>query len=934
LGGRFSPAGFIAFDRAMMSSKAKSDAFTAGVVSSHANIERSSGRSMKAVSTGLTAAVAAAGVTAFALGKAVVKAASFEAGMRNVNSIAKVSEGNLKKLSDAVLVMAGRTGQAPKVLTGALYDLVSSGFDAKDAMVVLESSANAATAGLTDAGTSTKAIAAALNAYRLPAEQAGRVSDILFQTVNAGVITFEELAQNLADVTPFAASLGVPLEQVGAAIATITKAGVPAAQTTTEIKGIFNQMLKPSKALAGAIKETGASSGEALLKSKGFQGALEALIGTTDGSKAAMSKLFPDVEALAGALLLTGKNAKGARGDLATLRDSGGATGDALKEQSKSAESAGKKLSAAFDAAETIIGRELLPTLADQATKAAKGLNELAASGDLEKFGKDVATYMEGVVDAVTAATDAINALQEARKLFDPTKQIFDATRAPKAGDAATPYGLKIKVGAEGMDAVVQGFREIQGIKIDPKKIKAVADIDNPLAKFRALAGLNLPPKAMVIVADSANAEEAIRRLQGYLLGLRDKVIHIGVVQSGGAAPRPGSTSGTGHGGAAAASGMKTSGPQFALIGEGNGPEYVIPTEPRYRGRALGLLMQAAEDLGVAAFAKGTKKGKSKRHVPAASEYLRLSPEEFDGDVAALERTADNRDKKNKLTAGARKARRDLPAARALRKRAREHAAAIVKHDELAEIARQDMELADGRDDQKAYDKALGRRKKELARSGVLLRESLKFGKKGSKWSRDIQTRLGKVRLDEQDAATAVMGLPDAVDPQAFTEEERARLEQLGGDLALAELTATKDDDRSVLEQMLGVQEGALARVRGSGDGSLIKEVADAVKGTRDQLAGLTSAPDASADLQAQLAQANHRADVAQRTADIASASLSVLGSPAGMHPAGIGMQAPQIVFSSYVPPSPQQAVELGRHVTRGLGYQGSRRSSVDYLGV
>jgi len=99
--------------------------------------------------------------------------------------------------------------------------IVSSGFKANDAIKILRVSAKAATAGLTDTATATKAINAALNAYHLQATDARKVCNVLFETVNKGVLTFEELAQNMGDLVPAAAPLGVTLEEVGAAIATI-----------------------------------------------------------------------------------------------------------------------------------------------------------------------------------------------------------------------------------------------------------------------------------------------------------------------------------------------------------------------------------------------------------------------------------------------------------------------------------------------------------------------------------------------------------------------------------------------------------------------------------------------------------------------------------------------------------------------------------------
>src|SRR5262245_34216829 len=62
-------------------------------------------------------AAAAAGI-----GVAVKGFVDFDAQMANVNSIAKLSKGELDSMGQSLLDMASRTGQAPKVLAAGLYD--------------------------------------------------------------------------------------------------------------------------------------------------------------------------------------------------------------------------------------------------------------------------------------------------------------------------------------------------------------------------------------------------------------------------------------------------------------------------------------------------------------------------------------------------------------------------------------------------------------------------------------------------------------------------------------------------------------------------------------------------------------------------------------------------------------------------------------------
>lgn len=316
---------------------------------------KGAGSSLSALTYPIIGAAAGAGYLAI----------NFDKAMRNVNSIAQLPERQLQKLQRDVLALAGPTAQAPQTLAEGLYDLVSSGFNARESLRIVKAAAYAATAGLTDAATSTKVMAAVLNAYRLPASQAKNVSDQLFQTVKVGVITFEELAQNIGDTLPFAASLGVSLTEVGAATATMTKQGLGAPETMTRIRNLMQTMIKPGEGLKEAFKELGVESGESLIKQKGFQGALDALIGTTDGSKKAVAKLFPNIRALGGALALTGKNSRSAGKDLKAMQKSSGQTSKALSQQSKSASYQWNR----FMANVKVLGIELatafLPTMKD-----------------------------------------------------------------------------------------------------------------------------------------------------------------------------------------------------------------------------------------------------------------------------------------------------------------------------------------------------------------------------------------------------------------------------------------------------------------------------------------------------------------------------------------------------------------------------------------
>src|SRR5690606_16670858 len=106
-----------------------------------------------------------------------------------------------------------------------------------------------------DTGTAARAITAILNAYGKSAEEAGNVSDVLFKVVDSGVISFEQLANNLGNTIPLASQLGVTIEELGAAYSLLTVNGVQAAQAETQIAALMRATINETEALTEAVRE-------------------------------------------------------------------------------------------------------------------------------------------------------------------------------------------------------------------------------------------------------------------------------------------------------------------------------------------------------------------------------------------------------------------------------------------------------------------------------------------------------------------------------------------------------------------------------------------------------------------------------------------------------------------------------------------------------
>lgn len=226
---------------------------------------------------------------------------NFDKNMRNVQSITKQTDASLNRMSKRVieLVTSGRSaGQSAVVLSDALYDIVSSGFEGEAALKVLEVAAQGAAAGLSDAKTSAKALMAILNAYKLPVSEADNVMSVLFRTVDKGIITFEELTSTLGLVVSSAATLDVGITDLGAAITVLTRQGQQPSRVMTNLNAVLTAMIKPSKQARETAEGLGIDLSAAAVKSKGFLAVLTEIAQKAGNNTEALGKMFPEVRAL------------------------------------------------------------------------------------------------------------------------------------------------------------------------------------------------------------------------------------------------------------------------------------------------------------------------------------------------------------------------------------------------------------------------------------------------------------------------------------------------------------------------------------------------------------------------------------------------------------------------------------------------------------
>jgi TP901 family phage tail tape measure protein len=195
------------------------------------------------------------------------------ASLRTLGVDSVALEGKLKGLSSELKNQFSVTE-----LTVAAYDVASAGFtDAADAAMVLKASAQAASAGMADIATTGDAVTTVLNAWKLSGEDATMVADKMQQTVADGKIKISEYASNIGKVATVASMVGVPLDEVNAAIALSTKNGVKAEVAFTGMKTALLRLA--GEAGGKKLEKLGIDISAATIQSEGLAANLEKLQG-------------------------------------------------------------------------------------------------------------------------------------------------------------------------------------------------------------------------------------------------------------------------------------------------------------------------------------------------------------------------------------------------------------------------------------------------------------------------------------------------------------------------------------------------------------------------------------------------------------------------------------------------------------------------------
>lgn len=335
----------------------------------------------------------------------------FNKAMKEVSTISSQVAGDIEGYSQKVREMISQIPVGAEESAKALYQIESASHHGADALNILQQSAKAAIGGVTDTATAADAITTILNAYHMDASKAQAVSDKLFMTVRNGKTTWNELAHSIANVAPAAASYGVSLDEMLAAIATMTKQGVQTANAVTQLNAVIT---------AGT-----SALGDGAFRSRSFADAIAMIEHAANGSDLALKAELGNVRAMRAVFTLGGDSAKLFSSDLNDISNSAGA-----------ASSAYDKMSSTLGAQQKLLKNNLTNLISDFVGSANSSLknvvmyiNKAFDSGEAQKFLRAMKelVVIYGAYKATIITTTAVQKLHN--RIMEETRVVLSLNK-------------------------------------------------------------------------------------------------------------------------------------------------------------------------------------------------------------------------------------------------------------------------------------------------------------------------------------------------------------------------------------------------------------------------------------------------------------------------------------------------------------------------
>lgn len=202
--------------------------------------------------------------------QAIVRApADFNKQLQFTGTLGEEARENLESFREEVQRLSVESGIPIEQMNSALFDLVSAGTKASDAIGVLRESARLAVGGMADLRSAVRGLATVTNAYGFSGQKAfRRVANELFAAQVIGKTTIEDLSENVGKLASTAAEAGIPIRQLFTAFADSANVMNNTEQAAVALRQAIMGILKPNENMKEVLTELNIPLGEAAFQGR------------------------------------------------------------------------------------------------------------------------------------------------------------------------------------------------------------------------------------------------------------------------------------------------------------------------------------------------------------------------------------------------------------------------------------------------------------------------------------------------------------------------------------------------------------------------------------------------------------------------------------------------------------------------------------------
>lgn len=397
------------------------------------------------------------------LAYAYTKAVQFETSMVSFNKVSDGTPATLEAARKAAFDLSAQYGISSKSALDSSTEFLQAGFNVSESLKLTRQALDLSLAGEVTAVEASNFIVTTLKGFKAPAEDAGRLIDVLNEVSNKYATDVRQLALGMSDLSPIAKLMGLSFEETAGLLTPVIEVFGSGSESARGLRTGLLRLIDDSAPVADALAVLGVSQSDVNGKLRSGKDILldvqKAFQGLEDPQKIFLAQQLAGIDQSAKMLEVF----NGLNKTIEVTAVGMGAAGSAAKEVALRLESSQVQIDRfkfGFENLGIVVGEQFKTA----ATKAASGanaimdaLNGLVVSGafaplfdELSKMGNSIGEWLLKVAKAFPEAVKGLDfsgLLSELGRLGGSVGKLFSAL-----------FGDIDMTSADGLHKVIQGI--------------------------------------------------------------------------------------------------------------------------------------------------------------------------------------------------------------------------------------------------------------------------------------------------------------------------------------------------------------------------------------------------------------------------------------------------------------------------------------------